>query len=173
MKQWMTCAYIRMDSQIKDKIFDFAVTLVRSNDTSVRMKDPATELMSASGQPVRSTPTRLLFICPTYSWLHQAKIPSSSFVFSQTTPRRPADGREIAIGLMLCESDHFSRIITSDFIYHLRGQPEIHIHAASDLNNRIVNWVKRSVLCTSDLYDRSKLVGLMIYAAKVGQCCPL
>lgn len=92
MKQWVTCAYIRMESQIKDKIFEFTIALVRSNDTSVRMKDLAKELMLASGQPVRSPPTTLLsFISLTIGYVRPRSPPYLLYFFKLHRSVQPTE----------------------------------------------------------------------------------
>ncbi|KAF7984065.1 hypothetical protein HWV62_17613 [Athelia sp. TMB] len=113
MKYWVACVHTRIDRETIDDILEFAMSLVSARGTSSRMKELAKELMMASGQT--------------------------------TSPKAapPSNGRELAIGLMLIEGDYFSRILPSDCIYHLRNQPENHIRAASDLNNKLVYWGRR------------------------------
>lgn len=149
MRYWLTCEHTRIDSAIKDKILAFAMSVVSHPSTSSRMRELAKELMMESGAPISPT----------------SPVPSA---FSSGVPLSPpANGKEIAFALMLLEGDNFSRIFASDCIYNLRGQEQELIRAASDLNNRVVYWVKKAILRNSDLRVRSGLVESMITAAEI------
>lgn len=133
------------------------------------MRELAKDLMISSGTPVRMS---LIHSLPFYlnrSHAPQLSPPSPiSSLFSQNDrdPSPPASGKEIAYGLMLLEGDHFSRIHASDCLYHLRGQPEERIRAATDLNNRVMYWVKKSILRNESLKTRTELLESMIVAAE-------
>jgi hypothetical protein len=54
---------------------------------------------------------------------------------------------DIAISLSVIEGDYYSKITQSDYIAHLQGAPITnHIEYATELNNRLVSWVKKKIL---------------------------
>ena len=54
---------------------------------------------------------------------------------------------DIAISLSVIEGNCYNKITQADYIAHLRGSPITeHIGSATQINNRIVNWVKMNIL---------------------------
>src|SRR6267142_233569 len=54
---------------------------------------------------------------------------------------------DIAISLSVIEGDCYNKITQADYIAHLRGTSiSDHIESATQINNRIVNWVKMNIL---------------------------
>ncbi len=77
------------------------------------------------------------FASPTMSLqpLHETTLPSSSL--EQFKPE------DIADSLSVIEGEFYSKITHADYIAHVRGTPiTTHIASATEINNRLVNWVK-------------------------------
>jgi hypothetical protein len=54
---------------------------------------------------------------------------------------------DIAISLSVIEGEYYSKITQADYIAHLHGTPITkHIEWAIELNNRLANWVKKTIL---------------------------
>jgi hypothetical protein len=71
--------------------------------------------------------------------LHGTTLPSPSL--EQFKPE------DIADSLTVIEGEFYSKITQADYIAHVRGTPiTTHIASASNINNRLVNWVKLHVI---------------------------
>jgi hypothetical protein len=63
-----------------------------------------------------------------------------------TSPEKIKAG-DIAISLSVIEGDCYNKITQADYMAHLRGTSITdHIESATQINNRIVNWVKMNIL---------------------------
>jgi hypothetical protein len=72
---------------------------------------------------------------PSLQPLHGTTLP-----FSSLEQFKPDD---IADSLTVIEGEYYSEITQADYIAHLHGTPiTAHIASASEINNRLVNWVK-------------------------------
>jgi hypothetical protein len=76
-------------------------------------------------------------ISPTRSQCEIRQLPS---------PERIKAG-DIAISLSVIEGGYYNQITQADYIAHLRGSSITkHIESTTQMNNRLVNWVKMKIL---------------------------
>jgi son of sevenless len=69
---------------------------------------------------------------------------------------------------VILEGDKYTRILPADCISHLQGQSgKSTIKAASETNNKIVNWVKQGILRCDSLENRSEVLKFFVYTAEV------
>lgn len=60
---------------------------------------------------------------------------------------------DIAISLSVIEGDCYNMITQADYIAHLRGTSITeHIESATQINNRIVNWVKMNIMRSGSVF---------------------
>ncbi|KAJ7470512.1 ras guanine nucleotide exchange factor domain-containing protein [Mycena latifolia] len=93
---------------------------------------------------------------------------ASPLVPSSTKIPRTADilPRDLAIALALLEGDKYSSILPADYIRHLRKlEGPNRVDAASVENNRIILWVKKSVLTPSRVETRAEVLKFFVNAA--------
>ena len=75
---------------------------------------------------------------------------------------------DLAIAFTLIEGDLYSRITQTDCVVHLQQiSGTRHIDAARKANNRIVNWVKKSVLRSDEVQSRSEVFKFFVNTAEV------
>ncbi|KAJ2924054.1 hypothetical protein H1R20_g13048, partial [Candolleomyces eurysporus] len=75
--------------------------------------------------------------------------------------------QSLALALTLLEGDKFRQISPSDYLAHLCGRPEYtNVEAASSVNEKIVLWVKQSLLHYEALNPRVALMKFFINTAK-------
>lgn len=118
--------------------------------------------------------------CPTYKRFNNQCL-SQSDPASHTSPILLSPGRKIprtadilprdlAIALALLEGDRYKAILPADYIAHLRRDPwPNNIDAASITNNKIVLWVKKSILHYDRIESRAQVLKFFINTAQV--CC--
>jgi son of sevenless-like protein len=69
---------------------------------------------------------------------------------------------------VILEGDKYTRIFPADCISHLQGQSgKSTIKAASETNNKIVNWVKQGILRCDGLENRSEVLKFFVHTAEV------
>jgi hypothetical protein len=76
---------------------------------------------------------------------------------SHEVRRTPAPERikagDIAISLSVIEGDCYNQITQADYMAHLRGKSITkHIESATQMNNRLVNWVKSKILRSESFF---------------------
>lgn len=82
--------------------------------------------------------------------------------------------RDLAIALTLLEGDKYKCILPTDYIAHLRRQRRSnHVEAAYLTNNKIVLWVKQSVLHYDAIESRVQVLKFFINTAQVYYNFPL
>ncbi|RXW17394.1 hypothetical protein EST38_g8463, partial [Candolleomyces aberdarensis] len=75
--------------------------------------------------------------------------------------------QSLALALTLLEGDKFRQISPSDYLVHLCGRPEhTNVEAASSVNEKVVLWVKQSLLHYEALNPRVALMRFFINTAK-------
>jgi len=83
------------------------------------------------------------------------------------TPPRPY---ELAIALALLEGDKYKVLVPSDYIAHLRRHGgHNNVEGAYTANNKIIFWVKDSVLHYDDVQKRADVLKFFIHTAVVCQ----
>jgi son of sevenless-like protein len=102
-------------------------------------------------------------------------------VVSPTSPSQPVRGttlpptspeqfkpEDIANSLSVIEGEFYSKITQADYIAHLRGTPVTkHIASATEINNRLVNWVKVKIIWSSeDVNKRAANFKLFVLVAE-------
>jgi len=76
--------------------------------------------------------------------------------------------RDLAIALTLLEGDKYKAIVPSDYIAHLRRHSGFNsVEAACLVNNKIVLWVKRSVLHYDTAELRTQVLKFFLNTAQV------
>jgi son of sevenless len=80
---------------------------------------------------------------------------------------RPTNARELAIALSKLEGDKYSRILPADYISYFRHGSRNTVKAAYEMNNKIISWVKQSILRYDDLEKRSEILKFFVYTAMV------
>lgn len=75
--------------------------------------------------------------------------------------------RDLAIGLTLMEGDLYNAILPTDYLVHLRRRPATNVDTASAMNNKIILWVKKSILHYDKLENRADVLRFFINTAQV------
>ncbi|KAI0050015.1 ras GEF, partial [Auriscalpium vulgare] len=73
---------------------------------------------------------------------------------------------DLATALTVVEGDCYAKITYLDVVLHLLHSNNKHIEAASVMNNRIVNWVKKRVLKSNDVSRRAEVFKFFVNAAE-------
>lgn len=77
--------------------------------------------------------------------------------------------RDLAIALTLLEGDRYKAILPTDYIAHLKKQARPNnVEAAYLANNKIVLWVKQSVLHYDTIDSRAQVLKFFVNTALVG-----
>ncbi|RXW13978.1 hypothetical protein EST38_g11877 [Candolleomyces aberdarensis] len=85
----------------------------------------------------------------------------------QTLNQKEITPQGLALALTLLEGDKFRQISPSDYLAHLCGRPEYtNVEAASSVNEKIVSWVKQSLVHYEALYPRVSQMRFFINTAK-------
>ena len=76
--------------------------------------------------------------------------------------------QDLAIALSLLEGDQYKMLVPSDYIAHLRRHPGYNnVRGAYTTNNRIVYWVKESILHYDRVDQRVDVLKFFIHTAQV------
>lgn len=75
--------------------------------------------------------------------------------------------RDLAIGLTLMEGDLYNAISPTDYLLHLRRRPVLNVDTASVVNNKIILWVKKSILHYDKLENRADVMRFFVNTAQV------
>ncbi|KIM88400.1 hypothetical protein PILCRDRAFT_256054 [Piloderma croceum F 1598] len=143
MKHWVRGTYFEVDANALAQIKQFAMS-IRGSDTMTKL---AEELHSAATKRPISLP------------LSHAKILQGCI--------KPTKPRDLAIAFLILARDKLTHIRPSDYISYFKNQPGHNkVKAAREINDIIVNWVKRAVVSAKDLDARSSVLKFLIYTAE-------
>jgi hypothetical protein len=90
---------------------------------------------------------------------------------NETAVRRPKDisPLSLAIALTTLEGDQYNRILPADYISHLHNLSDSNnVSVACATNNRIVYWVKKSILQPTQVEARAEVFKFFVNTAHVG-----
>jgi len=77
---------------------------------------------------------------------------------------------ELAIALALLEGDKYKALVPSDYIAHLRRHAgRNNVEGAYTANNKIIFWVKESVLHYDSVEKRADVLKFFIHTAQVSR----
>ncbi|KAJ6546433.1 ras guanine nucleotide exchange factor domain-containing protein [Mycena vulgaris] len=122
-------------------------------------------VISAKGSPMNENARRLLRLTKERA---SRDNPPPSPTPSSTKIPRTADilPRDLAIALTLLEGEKYRLILPADYIRHLRKMEGPNkVDAAGVENNRVILWVKKSVLTPSRVETRAEVLKFFVNAA--------
>lgn len=162
----MTNRYSKVGSNTLAQMQEFAMSI----RTSQRMIELAMELHSVIANLVRTVNfCYLLFIS---SHCSSQSCPPNTPSLSHPESWTNIVPKDLAIALLMLQSDKYTRILPSDYISHLQ-RPEVNnnIQDAYRTNGQIINWVADSILRCDDLEDRKNLLKFFVLTAQVIPTC--
>ncbi|KAF8496698.1 ras guanine nucleotide exchange factor domain-containing protein [Russula emetica] len=141
LRTWLEDGGEHWSRGLLSSISEFA----RSIGGSDTMKTAVQEIANLANEKMN-----VVVVSPTPSLQpsHGTTLPSSSL--EQFKPE------DIADSLTVIEGEFYSKITQADYIAHVRRTPiTTHIASASEVNNRLVNWVKLHIISYKDVNRRS------------------
>ncbi|TFK42874.1 ras guanine nucleotide exchange factor domain-containing protein [Crucibulum laeve] len=150
LMHWLKSRRLQVDQQLLWQMRNFCESAIRMK-TSATMVDKARDLF----QLIKDRPAQDLLNSP-LALSPGRRVPSAS----QMHPHG------LAIGLTLLEGDKYKNILPSDYIAHLRRLTiPNNVEAAYLTNNKIVLWVKQSVLHYEEVENRTQVLSFFINTA--------
>ncbi|RDB23999.1 Serine/threonine-protein kinase STY17 [Hypsizygus marmoreus] len=147
---WLTSRHLFVDPQLLWQMRNFCIA-AGSMKSSTTMNDRARDLMRLIDDR-----TQVDGQAPSLSLAPGRRIP-------RTSEMLPHD---LAIALTLLEGDKYKAILPTDYIAHLRKQVRPNnVEAAYLANNKIVLWVKQSVLHYDAIDSRAQVLKFFVNTA--------
>ncbi|KAG6833188.1 hypothetical protein H0H87_010250 [Tephrocybe sp. NHM501043] len=150
IRYWLINTNLLLSPQLLGDMKSFGV-LAHSIKSSFSMHDEAKELIKLVDSRSVSNPSS-----STIPLSPGRRIPKGS----QITPN------DLAIALSLLEGDKYKAILPTDYFAHLSRQPRPNnVEAAYLTNNKIVLWVKQSVLHYNTIEERARVLKFFVNTA--------
>ncbi|KAF8892698.1 ras guanine nucleotide exchange factor domain-containing protein [Infundibulicybe gibba] len=146
---WLSSGHLQVDPQLLWQMKNFCLTAM-SMKSSQTMNNKAWDLLELIEDRSNRDPSSPLALSP------GRKIPRASDILP----------RDLAIALALLEGDKYRAILPTDYIAHLKRYPGINgVEVACQTNNKIILWVKQSVLHYDEIDSRVQVLKFFINAA--------
>ncbi|KAH9483782.1 Serine/threonine-protein kinase STY17 [Psilocybe cubensis] len=149
MTYWISHKHLQIDHQLLWQMRNFCETAIRTK-SSTTMVNKASDLLAlvvARSKKDNSTPSILV---PGRKLLSASQI-------------KPLD---LAIALTLLEGDKYKVLVPSDYIAQLRRHPGYNnVEGVYTTNNKIILWVKDSILHFETAQDRASVLKFFIHTA--------
>lgn len=147
---WLSNRHLVVDQELLWQMKTFCESAIRMK-SSITMSDKARDLLqmieNRAHQDIPSSP-----LSPGRRMLKASEI-------------KPQD---LAIALTLLEGDKYKVLVPSDYIAHLRRHPGYNnVQGAYTVNNKIVFWVKDSILHYDRVDQRADVLKFFIHTAQV------
>ncbi|KAF5386738.1 hypothetical protein D9615_001785 [Tricholomella constricta] len=147
---WLTSRHLFLDPQLLWQMRSFCIG-AESMKSSATMHDKVGDLIK-----LIDNRTQMDAHVPAISLASGRRMPRTSEMMPQ----------DLAIALTLLEGDKYKAILPTDYIAHLRRQPRPNnVEAAYLINNKIVLWVKQSVLHYDAIDSRAQVLKFFVNAA--------
>ncbi|KAF8061461.1 hypothetical protein FPV67DRAFT_1509075 [Lyophyllum atratum] len=150
ISHWLSSRHLVVDNQLLWQMRNFCLT-AKSMKSSITMHDKARDLIR-----LVDNRSQVDAHIPTVSLAPGRRIPRTSEMMPQ----------DLAIALTLLEGDKYKAILPTDYIAHLRKQHRPNnVEAACLTNNKIVLWVKQSVLHYDAIGLRAQVLKFFVNTA--------
>lgn len=167
---WLSNRHLQADPQLLHQMKNFCVS-ASSVVISLTMRDKAMDLLKLIDERVCG------FVCfprPTADIIQLNRGGTDMLPLSPGRRIPKASQilpRDLAIALTLLEGDKYKAIQPMDYISHLRrhSRPN-NVEAAWMVNNKVVTWVKQSVLHYDELEARTEVFKFFVNTAQVSAC---
>ncbi|KAG6861734.1 hypothetical protein C0995_012738 [Termitomyces sp. Mi166 len=148
MHHWLINPRLSVEPEILRHMRNFCITAAQSVNSSTAINDQAANLVDLIDSQTSFSPPSPL---------------SPGRRMSRTSEMTPND---LAIALTLLEGDRYSAILPADYIAHLSRRTRSHsVEAAYLTNNKIVLWVKQSVLHYDTIDSRAQVFKFFVNTA--------
>lgn len=168
---WLTSPHLFVDTQLLWQMRNFCIA-AGSATSSTTMNDKAKDLMRLIDDRVRHLHILLspvnehvLVIQANQEGQTPGLLLSPGRRIPRTAEMLP---RDLAIAMTLLEGDKYKNILPTDYIAHLNKQARPNnVEAAYLVNNKIVLWVKQSVLHYDTIDSRAQVLKFFVNTALV------
>ncbi|KDR73425.1 hypothetical protein GALMADRAFT_124495 [Galerina marginata CBS 339.88] len=146
---WLSQQYLQVDNQLLWQMKQFCQDAIRMK-SSTTMVDKARDLLQLVENREHRDRLSPRMLAPGRKLLQASQI-------------KPQD---LAIALTLLEGDKYKALVPSDYIAHLRRHPGYNnVEGAYTTNNKIILWVKDSILHDDSAENRAAVLKFFIHTA--------
>ncbi|KAJ6547312.1 ras guanine nucleotide exchange factor domain-containing protein [Mycena capillaripes] len=147
---WLSSNRLHIHPRILSQIKQFCLAVIPAETTCLNEKARNLFCLAEERASVNNTPP----VSP--SSLSSTKIPRTADILP----------RDLAIALTMLEGDNYWSILPDDYLSHLRKmEGPNNVDAASNENNKVVLWVKKSVLTPSRVETRAEVLKFFVNTA--------
>ncbi|KAJ6623384.1 ras guanine nucleotide exchange factor domain-containing protein [Mycena sp. CBHHK59/15] len=147
---WLSNNHLQIHPQLLSQIQQFCLSTM-SPSTSPITKENAGNLLRSTGERATVDSKPSVVLPP------GTKIPKTADILP----------RDLAIALTLLEDDRYSSILPADYICHLRKlEGTNNVDLAGVENNKIVLWVKKSILTPARVEGRAAVLKFFVNTAQ-------
>ncbi|KAF8163016.1 ras guanine nucleotide exchange factor domain-containing protein [Crassisporium funariophilum] len=147
---WLEHRQLAVDQQLLWQMRNFCESAIRMKSSPL-MVNKAQDLIHLIEERARDHISPSIIISPGRKMLQASQI-------------KPLD---LAVALTLLEGDKYKALVPSDYIAHLRRHPGYNnIEGAYTTNNKIISWVKDSILHYDAVEHRADVLKFFIHTAQ-------
>ncbi|TFK26396.1 ras GEF [Coprinopsis marcescibilis] len=160
---WLSSRHLPVNDELLWQMRTFVEAAVRLK-TSSTMVDKANDLLQLIQERVSLSKTE--------EERQAEELESTSFMSPERRMmemKAMTNPRDLAIGLTLLEGDKYRKIMPCDYLAYQLRQPisgyQNHIDIACTVNNKLIHWIKHSVLVSDDVKFRMGVIKFYIHTA--------